>query len=282
VFGASNVTKLLNELNASQREDAVNSLAYEADARLRDPVYGCVGLISILQHRLKLVQSDLYNAKKELATYIGPSALMPMLQPSYGPSSPPNVMAYNVGHAAIMAGPSHPGGPQQLVIREAQQQQQQHLIEAQQLAAMAVKEEQEMMRNWEQQQHQQQQQLLRFNGGVGYEALAAGGAVVTSGGGFNQMGPTTAVTSPSLALGATTFDHNINPYQQIQQDDQQGPLLLLQQPTTPQQGHEEVAQGVPQAVAPPSHNQHLHHHHHHTQLQRSGSEEGRSAVGPAC
>ncbi|KAL0358739.1 UNVERIFIED_CONTAM: protein ASYMMETRIC LEAVES 2 [Sesamum angustifolium] len=49
VFGASNVTKLLNELQPHQREDAVNSLAYEADMRLRDPVYGCVGVISLLQ-----------------------------------------------------------------------------------------------------------------------------------------------------------------------------------------------------------------------------------------
>ncbi|KAI3704676.1 hypothetical protein L1987_74903 [Smallanthus sonchifolius] len=73
VYGASNVAKLLNDLPATQREDAVNSLAYEADARLRDPVYGCVGLISILQRRLKQVQTDLENAKRELATYIGPS-----------------------------------------------------------------------------------------------------------------------------------------------------------------------------------------------------------------
>ncbi|KAF2295166.1 hypothetical protein GH714_031809 [Hevea brasiliensis] len=80
VFGASNVAKLLNELNTVQREDAVNSLAYEAEARLRDPVYGCVGLISILQHRLKELQSDLYNAKKELAHYIGPQAMLPTLQ----------------------------------------------------------------------------------------------------------------------------------------------------------------------------------------------------------
>ncbi|KOM26400.1 hypothetical protein LR48_Vigan267s000100 [Vigna angularis] len=33
VFGASNVAKLLNELNTAQREDAVKSLAYEAEAR---------------------------------------------------------------------------------------------------------------------------------------------------------------------------------------------------------------------------------------------------------
>uniref|UniRef100_A0A803L8H7 LOB domain-containing protein n=1 Tax=Chenopodium quinoa TaxID=63459 RepID=A0A803L8H7_CHEQI len=51
IFGASNVTKLLNELLPHQREDAVNSLAYEAEARVRDPVYGCVGAISYLQRQ---------------------------------------------------------------------------------------------------------------------------------------------------------------------------------------------------------------------------------------
>ncbi|XP_066364151.1 LOB domain-containing protein 6-like [Miscanthus floridulus] len=69
VFGASNVTKILNELHPYQREDAVNSLAYEADMRLRDPIYGCVGVISILQHRLRLVQQELARASYELSKY---------------------------------------------------------------------------------------------------------------------------------------------------------------------------------------------------------------------
>ncbi|KAL5580070.1 hypothetical protein UlMin_015463 [Ulmus minor] len=69
VFGASNVTKLLNELHPHQREDAVNSLAYEADMRLRDPVYGCVGVISLLQHQLRQLQVDLSCAKSELSKY---------------------------------------------------------------------------------------------------------------------------------------------------------------------------------------------------------------------
>ncbi|KAK9139001.1 hypothetical protein Sjap_009595 [Stephania japonica] len=69
VFGASNVTKLLNELDAHQREDAVNSLAYEADMRLRDPVYGCVGVISVLQRQLRQLQMDLTCAKSELSKY---------------------------------------------------------------------------------------------------------------------------------------------------------------------------------------------------------------------
>jgi hypothetical protein len=56
-------------LHPSQREDAVNSLAYEADMRLRDPVYGCVGVISLLQHQLRQLQMDLSCAKSELSKY---------------------------------------------------------------------------------------------------------------------------------------------------------------------------------------------------------------------
>jgi hypothetical protein len=78
VFGASNVAKLLNELNASEREAAVNTLAYEAESRLQDPVYGCVGLVSLLQHKLREVKTDLMTAKKELSTYIGPQAMLPI------------------------------------------------------------------------------------------------------------------------------------------------------------------------------------------------------------
>ncbi|KAH7846161.1 hypothetical protein Vadar_010594 [Vaccinium darrowii] len=130
VFGASNVAKILSELAPAQREDAVNSLAYEADARLRDPVYGCVGLISILQHRLKQVQINLYNAKKELATYIGPQAMLPILNSQNYP------------------------------------QPQQQMVEAQQLAAvLAAREQQEIMRSYE----QQQQEFVRFGGGGGFD-----------------------------------------------------------------------------------------------------------------
>ncbi|KAG5089010.1 hypothetical protein JHK86_001622 [Glycine max] len=48
IFGACNVSKLQNEVQPYQREDAVNSLAYEAEAWIEDPVYGCVGAISVL------------------------------------------------------------------------------------------------------------------------------------------------------------------------------------------------------------------------------------------
>ncbi|GAB2299313.1 hypothetical protein Dimus_033386 [Dionaea muscipula] len=69
VFGASNVSKILVEVPEEQREDTVNSLAYEAEARLRDPVYGCIGAIALLQRKMVELQHDLVIAKARLARY---------------------------------------------------------------------------------------------------------------------------------------------------------------------------------------------------------------------
>ena len=69
VFGASNVSKILVEVPEEQREDTVNSLAYEAEARLRDPVYGCIGAIALLQRKMVELQHDLAIAKDRLARY---------------------------------------------------------------------------------------------------------------------------------------------------------------------------------------------------------------------
>ncbi|KAJ6378631.1 hypothetical protein OIU78_028788 [Salix suchowensis] len=212
VFGASNVAKLLNELNAAQREDAVNSLAYEAEERLRDPVYGCVGLISILQHRLKQLQSDLYSAKKELANYIGPQAMLPMImQPQHmGNPSSSTGMQHNV-----MPMMGIPSAGQMGMRAEAHQNHHVHpqqIYEAQQLAAVVAAREQEMFRAYE----QQQQEIVRFNGG-----LESANSVSATG--FNQINPAAAAMPPSLALG--TFDNTF----QIQQQGEPHPNQLQAQ-----------------------------------------------------
>ncbi|KAH1132150.1 hypothetical protein AAZX31_05G004500 [Glycine max] len=69
IFGASNVSKLLNEVQPHQREDAVNSLAYEAEARIKDPVYGCVGAISVLQKQVLRLQKELDATNADLIRY---------------------------------------------------------------------------------------------------------------------------------------------------------------------------------------------------------------------
>ncbi|XP_015963954.1 LOB domain-containing protein 36-like [Arachis duranensis] len=266
VFGASNVAKLLNELNAAQRDDAVKSLAYEAEARLRDPVYGCVGLISVLQHRLRQIQVELTNAKKELATYIGPQALQgvpttAILQHHHSFAS--QMFPYN---GAMAASPAIAHGGQ-LMIRDAQTAPpppQQQILEAQQLAAaVVVRDQQDMFRGYD--QHHQQQEFLRFNGG-GFDM----GSVSSGGGGYSQVsgggsgGGSGDQLSPSLALGS--FD---NPYHMQQGESHAHHLPLQAQLLLPPQ--QKQAQQQAQS-------QHIPGHHHQ---QPSESEECRS-VGPSC
>ncbi len=52
IFGASNVAKLLLHIPLPRRSDAVLTISYEAQARLADPVYGCVATIFALQQQV--------------------------------------------------------------------------------------------------------------------------------------------------------------------------------------------------------------------------------------
>lgn len=60
------VKRNLQELPVHQRGDAVSSMVYEANARLRDPVYGCVGAISSLQQQIDALQTQLALAQAEV------------------------------------------------------------------------------------------------------------------------------------------------------------------------------------------------------------------------
>ncbi|KAL5221534.1 hypothetical protein ABZP36_026247 [Zizania latifolia] len=109
VFGASNVTKLLNELLPHQREDAVSSLAYEAEARVKDPVYGCVGAISVLQRQVHRLQKELDAAHAELLRYacgeVGfPTALPVTSAPRLAAAMPAPAQAQLVAVSAGMYG----------------------------------------------------------------------------------------------------------------------------------------------------------------------------------
>ncbi|KAK5847005.1 LOB domain-containing protein 15 [Gossypium arboreum] len=69
VFGASNVSKMLMEVPENQRADAANSLVYEANLRLRDPVYGCMGAIVTLQQQMQNLQAELNAIRAEILKY---------------------------------------------------------------------------------------------------------------------------------------------------------------------------------------------------------------------
>ncbi|XP_042380578.1 LOB domain-containing protein 15-like [Zingiber officinale] len=66
VFGASNVSKMLMEVPEPQRADAANSLVYEANLRLRDPIYGCMGAISALQQQVQALEAELKAVRTEI------------------------------------------------------------------------------------------------------------------------------------------------------------------------------------------------------------------------
>ncbi|KAL1542528.1 LOB domain-containing protein 11 [Salvia divinorum] len=66
IFGASNIIKLLQEIPEAQRGDAVTSMVYEAKARLRDPIYGCVGVICHLQKQADELRVELARAQAEM------------------------------------------------------------------------------------------------------------------------------------------------------------------------------------------------------------------------
>lgn len=189
VFGASNVAKLLNELNASQREDAVNSLAYEAEYRLRDPA----AMLPMLNQQ----------------------GFMQQQNPNYGASTF-QAMPYNM--QPMMAMPSRLSHGTQLIIREPQQQ----VLDAQQLAAVAAAGEQEILRTYEQHQHQQHDDLVRYN--VGFDN--AGGPVTATG--FTQIPDEDAMPPPPpLALGS--YDSNpLHHIQQEAQDHSHSHQLQLQ------------------------------------------------------
>ncbi|CAH2061342.1 unnamed protein product [Thlaspi arvense] len=230
VFGASNVTKILNDLSPINREDAVNSLYYEAEARIRDPIYGCVGLISFLQQCLKKIQQDLVTAKEELAGYIGPDAAIPQQPylPPLGNNPPPNFMMAMEGmpHGVIPQGDP-------LINMSHHQHQHQHqpqdeqlqlsAADAQRMAAMIL---------------DRGDQQGMFNG------YGIDNNVSVTATGYNQMdvndhGASGSLSGPSLALGnfgeayqmgQETEQHHIN-------HDQLQTQLMLQPPL--QEGQEQ-------------------------------------------
>ncbi|PIA36480.1 hypothetical protein AQUCO_03400401v1 [Aquilegia coerulea] len=67
VFGASNVSKLLLHIPIPDRCEAVVTIAYEAQARIRDPVYGCVAHIFALQQQVAYLQAQLMQVRAQLA-----------------------------------------------------------------------------------------------------------------------------------------------------------------------------------------------------------------------
>ncbi|PNY04016.1 LOB domain-containing protein 20-like [Trifolium pratense] len=66
VFGASNVSKLLSSISTNHRHEAAATIFYEAQARLSDPVYGCVSTILALQQQVAAMQAEVSMMQSQL------------------------------------------------------------------------------------------------------------------------------------------------------------------------------------------------------------------------
>ena len=65
VFGASNASKLLMHLPTSDRCEAAVTMSYEAQARLQDPIYGCVAHIFSLQQQVSRFYMNPHFTRKK-------------------------------------------------------------------------------------------------------------------------------------------------------------------------------------------------------------------------
>lgn len=92
------------EVPESQRADAANSLVYEANVRLRDPVYGCMGAISALQQQVQLLQAELNAVRNEILKYKykESSNMLP---------SSPHISLLSSGAVSVAAPPPPPPPP---------------------------------------------------------------------------------------------------------------------------------------------------------------------------
>ncbi|KAG9441466.1 hypothetical protein H6P81_017320 [Aristolochia fimbriata] len=80
VFGASNVSKLLMHLPVQDRLEAAVTISYEAQARLQDPIYGCVSHIFALQQQVVNLQAQLASLKAQAAQTLVNGSNSPTLQ----------------------------------------------------------------------------------------------------------------------------------------------------------------------------------------------------------
>ncbi|KAI3854930.1 hypothetical protein MKX03_009088 [Papaver bracteatum] len=67
VFGASNVSKLLSHVPVGDRCEAAVTISYEAQARIQDPVYGCVSHIFALQQQVVSLQEQITTIRTQQA-----------------------------------------------------------------------------------------------------------------------------------------------------------------------------------------------------------------------
>ncbi|XP_010262241.1 PREDICTED: LOB domain-containing protein 22 [Nelumbo nucifera] len=69
LFGVGNITKLLKNIYPRQRDDAMRSIIYQANARAKDPVGGCLRIVRRLNQQIDRETMELKLVLRQLAFY---------------------------------------------------------------------------------------------------------------------------------------------------------------------------------------------------------------------
>ncbi|KAK1373312.1 LOB domain-containing protein [Heracleum sosnowskyi] len=69
LFGVRNISKILEELDPTQRTEAMRSIIYQANMRDRFPVHGCLGVILQYQYQIRQLEDELHAVLAQLAFY---------------------------------------------------------------------------------------------------------------------------------------------------------------------------------------------------------------------
>ncbi|AET00525.1 putative transcription factor AS2-LOB family [Medicago truncatula] len=69
IYGGGNVGKMLQQLPHYVREQAANTLYLEAQCRIQNPVYGCVGIISKLYQQIHDTEAELAKIQTQIACH---------------------------------------------------------------------------------------------------------------------------------------------------------------------------------------------------------------------
>ncbi|CAI9266717.1 unnamed protein product [Lactuca saligna] len=69
LFGVKNILKVLDQIDPSQKTEAMRSMIYQANMRDRFPVHGCYGIVIQLQIQIRQTEKELYAVLSQLEFY---------------------------------------------------------------------------------------------------------------------------------------------------------------------------------------------------------------------
>lgn len=69
LFGVSNILKILKNLDAPQKAEAMRSIIYQSNIRDRFPVHGCWGIICQLHYQIRQAEEELHAVHSQLEMY---------------------------------------------------------------------------------------------------------------------------------------------------------------------------------------------------------------------